>query len=68
MRKTIDGKFDYKEAIEGMFDTLVKVRNHKIRHPELKMDFSMSYGGVLNAYREGDLTFKQAIGYLKQVK
>ena len=34
---------------------------------EFKMGFQVSPGGILNAYREGDIDFKTAIKYLKEV-
>ena len=66
MGKTIDKKFNPKEAVEVINSTMERLRNYKIRHPQLKRGFSLCYGGILNAYREGDLTFKQAVGYLKK--
>ena len=33
---------------------------------EMKMGYSLSPGGILNAYREGDLTFKQAVKALEK--
>lgn len=45
--------------------------NHELlkRKPRrLKIGFQMTPAGILNAYREGDLTFKQAVHHLEKWK
>lgn len=44
------------------------LREHKTAHPEEKLGFWNSPGSILNAYREGDLSFNEAVEQLKAWK
>jgi len=48
------------------YDNLIKETNRNIKllsdkPKEFKIGYQFSYGGILNAYREGDLTFDESI-------
>ena len=47
------------EQVNGLMQKL----KHKPDH--LKNLFQLSAGGILNAYREGDINFDEAVGYLE---
>ena len=48
------------DAIDEISASILQVRNYKNEHPELKVGFyEGSVGGLLNAYREGDLSFDE---------
>jgi len=55
------------DMVTAINDSIRKVRDHKAEHPELKKAFCVNYGSILNAYREGDLTFAEAVNELSQV-
>jgi len=53
------------------WDTLVDKLNEihaklKTKPDKYKVGYSLSFGGILNAYREGDLNFEEAIKELKK--
>ena len=52
------------QGIVKIVNTLVPKLRRKPR--SLKIGYSASPGGILNAYREGDLTFKQAVKELER--
>ncbi|MFA6406740.1 MAG: hypothetical protein WCW34_04455 [Patescibacteria group bacterium] len=51
------------KALVNAVNELHALVQHKPRNE--RVPFQLSPGGILNAYREGDLTFKQAIKHLK---
>jgi len=55
------------ELVVIVSNAISELRELKRNNPELKLGYVNSYGGVLNAYREGDLTFKEAISELENI-
>lgn len=53
---------DWKALVNAVNELHVLVQ-HKPRSE--RSGFQLSPGGILNAYREGDLTFKQAVKHLE---
>ena len=58
------------EQIDSLNDNVIteiqKLRKLKRQHPECRVVIRpTSRGSVLNAYREGDIDFKQAVEYLR---
>lgn len=37
------------------------IQTAKAAHPELKVGFGQNFGSILNAYREGDISFAEAV-------
>jgi hypothetical protein len=62
-----DESFYMSSTIDTINYLLKQLQKYKSRHPERKIGFQNSYGGVLNAYREGDITFKQAVRHLNRM-
>ena len=56
---------EIEEKIEKLNALHKKIMNYKRKHPKERLGFALSTGGILNAYREGDITFKKAIKYLQ---
>jgi len=54
------------DGVIAMVDAGLQILKRKPRR--LKIGYQCSPGGILNAYREGDLTFKQAVQALKKWK
>ena len=54
------------EDIIEIANLIRKILNEKPQ--ELKIGYSVSPGGILNAYREGDLSFDEAVSKLKQIQ
>lgn len=54
----------------GQLNTIFKeVQEYKRRHPEKRNGYYPNvYGSLLNAYREGDLTFDECIELLGKVR
>jgi hypothetical protein len=55
------------ELVEQINSNLQEVRKLKEEN-NLTLGYSLGYGGILNAYREGDLSFKEAIEQFKRIK
>lgn len=52
---------------DDVYQAIEKLRGIKLRYPELRIAHWMDFGAILNAYREGDLTFEAAVGELGKV-
>jgi hypothetical protein len=49
-------------------ELISKVRQMKRENPVLRLGFyNSNYGSLLNAYREGDLSFEEAVSYMQQI-
>ncbi len=56
------------DCIQTIMDTIKTLRALKERHPELKCTFyHHSHGSLLNAYREGDISFDECVRLLKAI-
>ena len=59
------------EQSESLVDRLNEmhheVKMFKLEHPELRKGFRWCYAGVLNAYREGDLEFSDAVKAIEDI-
>ncbi len=53
--------------VKALNDIHKKVRDFKIEN-DLTIGFALSYGSILNAYREGDVDFNEAVKLLRSVK
>lgn len=60
-------KLECDELVETINKTIKIVRNAKHRHPEWRSYYYQDYGSILNAYREGDINFDQAVKAFQQV-
>ena len=47
--------------------TMSRIRELKKEHPGLESGYNISFGGILNAYRECDLTFAECVVKLKAI-
>lgn len=56
----------YYDGIINSVNVLMEILKHKPR--ELKCGYQCSPGGILNAYREGDVTFNEAVKQLEDWK
>lgn len=64
-----DAKDRINMATRAVADTIRELRQLKAAFPEHASSFyAGNPGSILNAYREGDLTFDEAIAELNQVK
>lgn len=55
------------EAIESqVFELIEELREIKAANPSLKKSFTYCPGGILNAYRDGDVAFDEAVAHLKE--
>lgn len=59
IEKTIEDK------IKLINTTIDEVRELKSQEPKYKLNYQMSYGGIINAYREGDISFDECVEELK---
>ena len=59
---TMKDKKYYEDLLEAVNNGVVELRN---KPEELKCGFQISHGGILNAYREGDVGFEDAIKHLE---
>ncbi len=59
-----------KERIDNLIDlirsSMAEVRELKQKH-EFELGYRVSPEGILNAYREGDLAFNEAVSELKRL-
>lgn len=59
---------DSLESKISLINSLIsEVRKIKEDNPELKNGHYMSYGSLLNSYREGDVGFDECVELMKQV-
>lgn len=56
------------ELVTAMNAAHKALRDHKTEHPEEKLGSWNSPGSILNAYREGDLSFNEAVERLRAWK
>ena len=56
------------ELAANAADTLSKLRQMKKDNPEYILGFIRTNGGILNAYREGDISFNAAIQELDAIQ
>ena len=49
------------KAKDELFKAFIKLREVKGKFPETKMGFASTPGGILNAYRECDLSFEESV-------
>jgi hypothetical protein len=57
---------DIHDKVSQLNALLAEVQAYKNEHPETKLGFyTSSVGSVLNAYREGDVSFDDAVKYIK---
>ena len=59
--------FGVVKATDELNELHERIQRYKIRHPEERLGFGFNYGSILNPYREGDLTFNQAIRQLRKI-
>lgn len=52
--------------VELMNALLNEIRDYKARTPSARCGYLVCYGGILNAYREGDLGFDEAVKELEK--
>ena len=52
---------------DEVYQGIEKLRGIKLRYPELRVSHQLDFGSILNAYREGDLSFEAAVGELGKV-
>ncbi len=60
-------KLATEHKIETINRLLQEVRAHKAAHADEKLAYCSGPGSILNAYREGDLTFDQAVAEIEQL-
>ncbi len=63
--KTEKAKNKLRSLQDQVDSNIIEIREIKNLHPKLKLGYKVSPGGILNAYREGDLTFNEAVAELK---
>jgi len=63
----IEVQAELDESISALNNIRKDICSTKSLNPELKMGYSVSYGGILNAYRECDLTFNEAVVELSKL-
>jgi hypothetical protein len=61
---TEDRLYSLLDSLKNVRDSISKLKEE---NPELVCGYSMSIGGVLNAYRECDITFDKARGVLEKI-
>lgn len=47
---------------------MVFLQKRKAENPRIRVAFPLTAGGILNAYREGDLTFQEAVDAIGRLK
>lgn len=47
---------------------ICEVRQLKEQYPEHRLGFQLSGGGILNAYREGDVSFDEAVRRISELQ
>ncbi len=58
---TITVELSLDQAIRQINHTITVVRAYKVAHPETTLPHTHDPGSILNAYREGDISFAQAV-------
>ena len=61
MNKQID------DLADEIFGKIAKLRQLKEEN-NVKLGYSLCYGGILNAYREGDISYIEAIELFEKIK
>lgn len=56
----------FQRKIDAIHVLIEEVRAHKQMHPEDRVAHTTHPGSILNAYREGDLTFDEAVAELQR--
>ena len=55
------------QLVVTVTNSITELRQIKRDNPELALGYTCSHGGILNAYREGDLTFNEAVAELESL-
>jgi len=55
------------QLVVSVANSISELRQIKRNNPGLALGYSLSYGGILNAYREGDISFKEAVHELRMI-
>lgn len=64
-----EAKLEINRLTASVYESIEKLRSLKWNFPDHAIrDYAMSPGGVLNAYREGDLAFNDAVLVLNSLK
>lgn len=62
VREQIDAKITAADLL------ICEIRSLKEAHPDLQIGYQLSPGGILNAYREGDIDFETAVHRIKELQ
>jgi len=62
--------FDHeaKQLEDEIFEKMTELRKLKNDNPKLKNGFAFHPGGILNAYRECDISFEDAVKAINELK
>lgn len=65
---TFDARVKADGMAEQIFERIQELRQFKRANPSIRGAYSLNFGSILNAYREGDLTFEEATEACNRVK
>lgn len=57
-----------KQLEDEIFEKMTELRKIKFSNPKLRNGFAFHAGGILNAYRECDISFEYAVDAINELK
>lgn len=63
----IQDKITLDRKIEQINSLIAEVRAYKDANPDSRCGYYLGYGSLLNAYREGDISFDDAVDLMEKV-
>ena len=59
--------YESKQLEDEIFEKMTELRKLKQDNPDMKRGYAFHPGGILNAYRECDLTFEEAVRAIEKL-